>query len=326
MHACGRRRARIAALVVGGTAAAVLGVVWLDGSTLPQPMPPVGPAAVGPSSGAAADAAASGSDAVRYADTAGTGEVGADPLLAPELRGRIDALWLDIGEVDTVEALRQRLAAALPHHFAPHERTRVAALVQRYVDYRAALATLTSPDLRDPQALREAVAARRALRARHFDAAEQAALFADDEALERLTLARLEIARHPSLAPAEKAAALRAAEADLPAAQRTERQRMLEHLAVAAHSAALDAAGADAQTRHRERAARWGEEAAARLAELDRQEQDWQARLAQYAALRAAGTAPDLLQIQRQRLFTPEEQLRLDAALQLRATAGSRSQ
>ena len=65
--------------------------------------------------------------------------------------------------------------------------------------------------------------------------------------------------------------------------------------------------------------AQYGAEAAGRLAQLDQEERDWNARLDQYQQ----GLAQDLdangLQQLRGRLFTPQEQLRIDAALALRA-------
>ena len=48
----------------------------------------------------------------------------------------------------------------------------------------------------------------------------------------------------------------------------------------------FEAAGTDAATRHAERAALWGEEAAMRLAALDQAESDWNARVDAYARAR----------------------------------------
>jgi len=56
---------------------------------------------------------------------------------------------------------------------------------------------------------------------------------------------------------------------------------------------AMDHAGV--ATRHEERAALWGEDAARRLEELDRQEAQWNARLAAYARARAGVLADPML-------------------------------
>lgn len=60
---------------------------------------------------------------------------------------------------------------------------------------------------------------------------------------------------------------------------------------------------------------------AQQLAQLDREERDWQARLDAYAAGKARNDPGPQLNQLRQQLFTPEEQLRIDAALALRQQA-----
>ena len=61
-----------------------------------------------------------------------------------------------------------------------------------------------------------------------------------------------------------------------------------------------------------------------RLARLDREERDWNARLDQYQQARSAGQDSARLDQLRQTLFTPEEQLRLEGALGLRSPAQNR--
>ena len=115
---------------------------------------------------------------------------------------------------------------------------------------------------------------------------------------------------------------MRAAEAALPEPLRAARQASVAHLAAADQTADLNARHADDATRHAERSARYGEAAAQALARRDEEDRQWQRRLDQYQQARAAtGEGPALQQL-RQQLFTPEERLRVDAALALRGAGG----
>ncbi|MDA8455428.1 lipase chaperone [Acidovorax sp. GBBC 3334] len=247
----------------------------------------------------------------------------ADPLLGPTLRDDLEALLqeaLEAGATVDPAALKRRLPGLVGRHFAASLRERALLLAGRYVDYRAALGGLQPPtDLNDPQALRASMDARDRLRRACFEPAEYEALFAGEAELDRHTLARLEILQGSASTPGEKAQALRAAEASLPEALRAARASYAAPLAVAEQTASLDARQADDATRHAERSARYGEAAAQALARLDGEERQWQQRLDQYQQARAAqGDGPALQQLQGQ-LFTPQERLRLEGALALRA-------
>ncbi|SFD82553.1 lipase chaperone family protein [Paracidovorax konjaci] len=247
----------------------------------------------------------------------------ADPLLGPTLRDDLEALLqeaLEAGATVDPAALKRRLPGLVDRHFAAGLRERALLLAGRYVDYRAALGGLQPPaDLNDPQALRASMDARDRLRRACFEPAEYEALFAGEAELDRHTLARLEILQGSASTRGEKAQALRAAEASLPEAMRAARASYAAPLAVAEQTAALDARQADDATRHAERSARYGEAAAQALARLDGEERQWQQRLDQYQqALATQGDGPALQQLQQQ-LFTPQERMRLEGALALRA-------
>lgn len=246
----------------------------------------------------------------------------ADPLLRPGLRHALDALLnaaLLAGDTRDAAQIKQRLRALVDQHFPPDVRDRALALALRYVDYRGALGRIAPPaDMADPQAVREALQARDGIRRQFFEAAEYEALFGEESALDRLTLARLEAQADRSLTPEQRSQALRAAEEALPPELRAQREAAVAQLAVAAQTAALDARNADDATRYAERSARYGEAAAQALAARDAEERAWQQRLDQYQqALAAQGEGPALQQL-RQQLFSPEERLRVEAALALR--------
>lgn len=288
---------------VPGTAPAVSGAAPAPGpgNAAQAPQAPAPPAALA--------ASAAGLLAAR----------GADPLLVPGLRNTLEALLFEAGEASSPEALKQRLAQLVAQRFPAELATRALALAERYVDYRVALGALPAPrDPTDPHALRDAMEARHTVRQRYFQEEEYDALFAQEAELDRYTLARLEIARNTQLSPQQRDSALRAAESELAPERRAERAASTAHLDAAAQTAAFNAQGVGDVQRHAARSAQYGEQAAHALAQLDREEQLWQTRLDELAQARARQGANAALAL-RERLFTPEEQQRVDAALALRA-------
>ena len=248
-----------------------------------------------------------------------------DPLWAPGLRYTLEALLMAAGETPDPQALKQRLDALVGQHFPPELATRARALAHRYVDYRVALGQLRPPaDQTDPQALRTALAQREKVRRQYFEGDEFDALFAQDQALDGYALARLEIARDSALTPEQKRSALQAAEQDLAPPVRAQRAEALAHEGVAQQTAAFNAQGVDERTRHAERSTAYGPEAAQRLAQLDREQGDWNSRLDQYQQALANTQDPARLEPLRSRLFSAEEQLRIEAALAARALPAPR--
>ena len=242
-----------------------------------------------------------------------------DPFLTSDLRHKLEAMLLDAGDAPTPAALKARLAGVVAGHFSASDATRALALAERYVDYRVALGEIKPPaDAGDPRALSAAVQARQRVRERYFAGEEYQALFAQEEELDRFTITRLEIERNASLTPAQKQAALKDAESELGDAQKATRTDAVAHVAVAAQTAAFDAQGVSDQARYAQRRSQYGDAAAQQLAQLDREEAQWQQRLSQYAAAREGKATEGQLQLLRQQLFSAEEQLRIEAALALR--------
>jgi lipase chaperone LimK len=84
----------------------------------------------------------------------------------------------------------------------------------------------------------------------------------------------------------------------------------------------FDAMNADAATRAEERAALWGEDAAQRLAELDRARAEWDRRVSEYLAERQQLEArPDLEAAARQQALNALRARRFDAAERQRIEA-----
>ena len=241
-----------------------------------------------------------------------------DPFLTPELRHTLEAILFEAsnGGVPDPAALKNHAFALLPRFFPAEYAARATALIDRYVDYRVALGSIKPPaDTCDPRALRTALDARQQVRERHFTGEEYEALFAEDLQLDRYTLARLEIERNSALSASQKQAALTDAEGSLSEAQRAQRRQAIAQVAVAAQTAAFDANGVNDLDRFNQRRTSYGEAAATQLAQLDREDRDWQARLNDYAGAVAKKAGPSELQQLRQRLFSEHEQFRVDTAL-----------
>jgi lipase chaperone LimK len=313
---------RHAALFIAGGLAALAGVLWI---TDPESAATTGFAA---STGERASAYGSATAEQLIAATAtpgpGTSKQARTAFLAGSLRFKLEDMLLEAGEAATPAALKQQLAALASKYFSAEQMAQALEMVGRYVDYRVALGEIKPPsNPSDPDALRAVLDARQRLREKHFSPDEYAALFAQEEELDRFTLARLEIERNPDLTASQKAAAIRDAERDLSDSQRAARADAVAHVAVAAQSAAFEASGVGEHERYAERRKQYGDAAAQQLAQLDREERDWQVRLDAYAAGKARNEPAAQLNRLRQQLFTPEEQLRIDAALALRQQAST---
>jgi len=160
-------------------------------------------------------------------------------------------------------------------------RADVVALYDRYVELQRASAALGSSgdlhaDLQRLQALRERELGR--------DLAQ--AWFGEEQTYAAQTLARLDVARDASLDPATRAQRLAGIDASLDASQRAARADSTGFQGAVAQSRQVDAAAVPAEQRAEQRRLRWGDAAAVRLAELDRQEASWQLRLQAYAQAR----------------------------------------
>lgn len=311
--------------LVAGAAALCAAVVWyVAGSQDDKPGGLVQARFVAPWAAGAAPAhsATPSEKAFMAAQTRQALERQADDLfLTPELRLTLEAMLFEVTEANDIrdpEKLKKLLIALVPQHFAGSSAARATQLIERYVDYRVALGDLKPPaDPSDPRALRSALDARQNVRQRHFSGDEYEALFAEEARLDRYTVARLEIERS-NLTAAQKKAALSENDNELSPAQRTQRDRATAHLTVAAQTAALNASSANDFDRYAQRRAQYGEVAATQLAQLDREDRDWQARLNDYARAQAEKASPEQLRRLSQQLFSAQEQLRFEAALAAR--------
>lgn len=242
---------------------------------------------------------------------------GRNPVLNPDLV-RIFEQILGRAPADPARLLAARIPA---EHLAQAQR-----MLEQYQRYRDELANLTpSAGLGDSQAavLASVLAARQALQEKYFSGEEIAGLFGDDNRYDAYTVQRLRTAERSDLTLAEKESIVATlADGMLSAEQREARQTASLPTRIVAHNATLEQAGASADERLAARTSEFGAAAATRMAEVDRQQAEWQQRIA-----RLASADPATQQQMRETQFSPTERLRLDAALSLyRARQGKTPQ
>ena len=199
-----------------------------------------------------------------------------------ELRRLFDYFLARLGERDTAQ-IRADLLAWLQGQpqLDASARAEVANLFDRYVELQRASAALgRSTDLQaDLQRLRE-------LRRRELGEALAQAWFGEEEDYAAATLQRLALARDNTLDPATRMQRLADVDASVDPQQRAARADSTDYQLAVVQSEQLGTQHADASQRAQQRAELWGAEAAARLAELDQQDLDWQLRLRAYAQAR----------------------------------------
>jgi lipase chaperone LimK len=247
---------------------------------------------------------------------------GADKLVVDaELAHLFDYYLAGLGE-KPLEAIRTEIGRELDRRLKPGAAAQARRLLGQYLDYKRALVELER-SLPKPASLTDGARARleamQQLRHRYFTQEETDGLFGASDAYDIDAIARLEINADTRLTPAQRQQKLAALDARLPAALREERDAPTRVLRLEDEVQRRRSQGAGDNEIYQLRAASLSPAAADRLAELDRDQADWQRRIAAYQAQRrqllARGTpaAPAELQQLRDAGFTPLEQKRLPA-------------
>ncbi len=247
---------------------------------------------------------------------------GADKLVVDaELAHLFDYYLAGLGE-KPLEAIRVEIGRELDRRLKPGPAAEARRLLGQYLDYKRALVELER-SLPKPASLTAGARARleamQQLRHRFFSQDESDGLFGASDAYDTDAIARLEINADTSLTPAQRQQKLAALDAKLPPALREEREAPTRVVRLEEDVQRRRAQGAGDNEIYQLRAATLSPAAADRLAELDRDEADWQRRIASYQAQRrqlqaraTPATAEELQQL-RDAGFTPLEQKRLPA-------------
>jgi lipase chaperone LimK len=229
-----------------------------------------------------------------------------------------------IGE-KPLEAIRTEIERELAQRLKPEAAAEAKRLLARYLAYKHDLIDVEKNAQAaggSPQAIRNRFTLMQDARRRHFSEREIQAMFGDSDARDMDAIARLEIAQDASLNNEQKRERLAQLDATLPAAVREDRDEPLKVLRLEEAAQNLRAKGASDDDIYRMRAAALSPEAAARMAQVDREDREWRDRVAAYLVERnqllADSKLPEserqnlLAQLQQGR-FTPEEQRRLPA-------------
>jgi len=241
-------------------------------------------------------------------------------VLTPELVYLFDYYLAAQGE-KPLDAIRAEIRRELERRLQGKAVTEAWRLLDAYMGYKRALADVEAglPAGANPvQAARQRLLAMQRARSAYFSAAESAALFSASDAYDEDALARMEISSERGLTEAQRQQRWQALDAKLTPAQREERAAPARVLALEQAVAQARGHGADDNEIYRLRAATFSPAAADRLAELDKEEADWQRRIASYQAKRRVlidqgRNNGDAVQQLRDASFSAAEQLRLGA-------------
>ena len=244
-------------------------------------------------------------------------------ILDPGLIRLFDYYLSTVGERPIAD-IRAQVERDLEMRLKPHAASQAKDILARYFEFKQALRELRPREVatgRSVDTLRAALRSMQDLRASYFSPGEVQLLFAhaDDEA--DTSLQRMAIEQDPALDPAQRKARLAALDAALPADVRAAREAPLAVVRLQEAAEQIRAQGGSEDDVYRMRAAATSPEAANRLADLDRDEAAWQARIAAYRTQRSAvlsspGSDADrqaAMSDLRNRMFTPDEQRRLAA-------------
>lgn len=244
----------------------------------------------------------------------------ADRLVIDEELGHLFDYYLSgLGET-SLASVQIEIERDLKRRLRPVAAMEARRLLSHYIDYKRALAYLEKSLPRSGNTAQDARARQdgmRRLREQYFQPNEIAGLFAATDAYADDTLARLDITADRHLSTTERDARLAELDRKLPATLRTEREAPTRILRLEEAVQQKRAQGADDNEIYRLRASALDPQAAARLADLDRDEAAWQRRISTYQHQRkqllANAASEDAQQELRNTNFSAEEQRRLGA-------------
>lgn len=246
-------------------------------------------------------------------------------VVGEELVRLFDYYLVAVGE-KPLDDIRREIARELDTRLKPNAAREAKAVLGRYLSYKQALLEVEkNPQLTGAgiESMRGRLHAMQQARRQFFSEAEAQAMFGMEDAMHFDAVSRLEISQDKSLSDEQKAQRLAALDAALPAPLREARDATLQVVRLEEATNALRSKGASDDDIYRMRATALSPEAAARLADVDREENEWRQRIAAYRAERmrvldSVRTLPATdqeraLQQLRQARFSDDERLRLPA-------------
>ncbi|AMC35042.1 lipase secretion chaperone [Janthinobacterium sp. B9-8] len=235
---------------------------------------------------------------------------------------RFDYYLATVGERPLAEIMAQ-IAQDLDRELKPEAAKEAKRILAQYIQFKQALAALTNNPALAGQSLetmRLRLAAIQNTRSRFFNRQEISALFAEEDLQHNVLLDRLAINQDERLSAAQKAQKQAALDAQLSPAAQQARAMLVQHLSLASRIESAKQAGASTEQLRQIRSQSVGEEAANRLAALDKEEGQWQSKIDTYLAARShalSTVAPaeqnTAIQKLRDQYFSAQEQKRLGA-------------
>lgn len=218
----------------------------------------------------------------------------------------------------------QRLRAYIHNTLSGDAAVEAEQLLESYLGYLDDVAALDSPiapgQTIDPAQLRAQKEQLATIRAGRFDSVANDAFFAEEEAYDRYTLARLEVMQDDSLSADERASRLTALESQLPPQLQESMRDITRYQDLQTLTQQWQEADGNPATLQQMRENLVGREAAERLAKLDQEEAEWQRRVDSWLREREmilANTGLSDADKERQidaarsRLFNEQEQIRV---------------
>jgi lipase chaperone LimK len=236
-----------------------------------------------------------------------------------ELAYLFDYYLAGLGE-RPLEAIRAEIIRELERRLPAAATVQARRLLDNWLAYKRALvdAERGLPAQADPVLrARQRLTAMQQLRTAYFTPEEIEGLFSASDAYDMDAIARLEINSDTGLTDAQRQQKLAALDARLPQQARAEREAPTRVLRLEEAVATARTQGAGDNEVYRMRSAAISPAAAARLADVDREEADWQRRISAYQSqrrqLQQSAANDTAFQQLRDSTFTTEEQKRLPA-------------
>lgn len=242
-----------------------------------------------------------------------------------ELPRMFDYYLAAVGE-KSLDAIRAEIERQLEQRLKPNAAEQAKRLLARYLDYKRDLVTVEKDvQAKAPgngvDAIRARLDAIQQSRLKFFSPEEVQAMFGLEDAFDRDNLARYEISQDKTLTDAQKKEKLEALDAAMAPELRKEREAPLAVVKLEETVQKMRVSGASDDDVYRMRAAALNPEAAARLAEVDRDEATWKSRIADYLGERSRLLNANMADTDRQAAiqqlrdsrFTQLEQRRLAA-------------
>jgi len=252
-------------------------------------------------------------------------------LTTPDILELFEYFFSATGE-ESDEQIRRRIESEIHARLSPPAREEALALLDAYLRYREQTRALFEAG-GDELPLEIRFQRIRELRRSVFGAGDAEILFGQEEDRIRIELERRRVATDPALSPEERASRLESLDSELPVEVLEARAAARAALDLRRDEARLRAEGAGDAEIQALRERRFGPEASARLAALDREREAWQRRVAQWQDLRTqlereleddpAALAEALASARNER-FSEAESIRLRALEQIESGAPRR--